>query len=295
MDPCILHQSDWLASLLHGHRRVTDWNNALKLGFDPGPEIEAYPEWLANQEFSCLFPTVVCAPGTPVSTVTPEIAEKTGLREDCVVCAGTTDSIAAFLAAGVSKPGQAVTSLGSTIAIKLLSEKRADNAAYGVYSHRLGSSWLVGGASNQGGAVLRSFFSDAELEELTLRLDPDHPTGLEYIVLPSKGERFPVNDPDLEPRLEPRPGDDAIFLQAMLEAMARTEAMAYRVLEELGASPVTAVFSAGGGAANPIWMQLRAKELGVPVVAADNGEAAYGAALLAMRGYEMLPHSPLLL
>lgn len=54
------------------------------------------------------------------------------------MCAGTTDSIAAFVAAGVSQPGEAVTSLGSTLAVKLLSEQRVDDAAYGVYSHRLG-------------------------------------------------------------------------------------------------------------------------------------------------------------
>lgn len=55
-----------------------------------------------------------------------------------MVCGGTTDSIAAFVAAGVSQVGEAVTSLGSTMAVKLLSEERVDDAAYGVYSHRLG-------------------------------------------------------------------------------------------------------------------------------------------------------------
>jgi hypothetical protein len=40
----LLHQADWLASLLHERREVSDWNNALKLGFDP--EVEAYPQWL---------------------------------------------------------------------------------------------------------------------------------------------------------------------------------------------------------------------------------------------------------
>jgi sugar (pentulose or hexulose) kinase len=59
-----------------------------------------------------------------------------------LVCAGTTDSIAAFVAAGVSHPGEAVTSLGSTLAVKLLSEQRVDDAAYGVYSHKLGE-WFV--------------------------------------------------------------------------------------------------------------------------------------------------------
>lgn len=40
-----------------------------------------------------------------------------------------------------------------------------------------GDSWLVGGASNTGGAVLRSFFTDQQLRELTERMDIDAPTG----------------------------------------------------------------------------------------------------------------------
>lgn len=139
--PVILHQADWLASLLHGLRTVTDWNNALKLGFDPGSE--QYPTWLTDQPFAELLPASVCPPGGPVAPITAAAAQHTGLPAGCLVCAGTTDSIAAFLAAGVSSPGEAVTSLGSTLAIKLLSEQRADDARYGVYSHRLGDAWLV--------------------------------------------------------------------------------------------------------------------------------------------------------
>jgi D-ribulokinase len=143
----------------------------------------------------------------------------------------------------------------------------------------------VGGASNTGGAVLRKHFSDDQLTELTRRMNPEHPTGLVYTVLPSKGERFPVNDPDLEPKLTPRPNNDAVFLQAMLEGMARTEAEAFQVLQDLGATPVTEILTCGGGAKNHVWTQLRARAVGVPVAAASNGEAAYGAALLARRGW----------
>ena len=42
-----MHHADWLAGMLHGRGGLTDWNNALKLGFDPGHE--AYPEWLMSQ------------------------------------------------------------------------------------------------------------------------------------------------------------------------------------------------------------------------------------------------------
>ena len=43
------------------------------------------------------------------------------MASGCLVVGGTTDSIAAFLAAGADSVGDAVTSLGSTVAIKRLS------------------------------------------------------------------------------------------------------------------------------------------------------------------------------
>lgn len=44
-------QADWVAGLLHCQWRVTDYNNALKLGYDPAEE--RYPEWLAEQVCAC--------------------------------------------------------------------------------------------------------------------------------------------------------------------------------------------------------------------------------------------------
>lgn len=92
------------------------------------------------------------------------------LSEDCHICAGTTDSIAAFLASGASLPGEACTSLGSTIAIKMLSTARIEDASFGVYSHRYPSSgesgdqlWLAGGASNCGYVSRRAFVQSPPL------------------------------------------------------------------------------------------------------------------------------------
>lgn len=66
----------------------------------------------ALQPYSPLLPPRVVAPGAPVAPVTPAASQRTGLPPSCMVAGGTTDSIAAFLAAGVVRPGQAVTSLG---------------------------------------------------------------------------------------------------------------------------------------------------------------------------------------
>lgn len=280
-----LHQADWLASLLHGKPGISDYHNSLKLGFDP--ETLCYPDWLLRLKVAPLLPRVL-APGAAISPVAHEIAKRFSLPGDCLVRAGTTDSIAAFIASGANRPGQAVTSLGSTLVLKLLSRKRVDAAQYGIYSHRFGKLWLAGGASNSGGAVLRSFFSDAQLEELSAHIHPEKESGLDYYPLPGPGERFPINDPELNPRLTPRPQDDALFLHGLLEGMARIEAQGYRLLQELGAAPLESVLTAGGGAGNPAWTAIRSRFLGVPVRPSPHGEAAYGTALLAARGENLL-------
>jgi sugar (pentulose or hexulose) kinase len=91
-------------------------------------------------------------------TIKPDLVTRFAIPKDCVIYTGTTDSIAAFLASGANSLGEAVTSLGSTLVLKLLSSQKVDDSNYGIYSHRLGNLWLTGGASNTGGAVLKSFF-----------------------------------------------------------------------------------------------------------------------------------------
>lgn len=276
-----LHQADWLAFLLHGHLGISDYHNALKLGYDV--EELKYPQWLENLHIPIQLPEVL-PPGTPIGKLTPEIAAKFGLRDDCIVCAGTTDSIAAFLASGAKSPGEAVTSLGSTLVLKLLSRTRIEDARYGIYSHRLGDLWLTGGASNTGGAVLRHFFTDAELKNLSSQIDASTASQLDYYPLLKPGDRFPINDPNLPPRLEPRPDNPVEFLHGLLESIARIEMHGYELLQQMGADQLTHVYTAGGGAANHTWTAIRERYLKVPVVSSKNTEAAYGTALLAMRG-----------
>lgn len=278
--PYFLHQADWLGFLLHGQLGVSDYHNALKVGYDVG-EL-GYPDWLQGRSLPFQLPTVK-APGEPIAPVTPDIAAQLGFPAECWVCAGTTDSIAAFLASGVQAPGEAVTSLGSTLVLKLLSTNRVDDAQYGIYSHRLGELWLVGGASNTGGAVLQQFFTNEELARLSRQIQPDRPTAAIYYPLLKSGERFPINDPNLPPCLEPRPDDPVEFLYALLDGIARIEQRGYQLLQEFGATPLSCVYTAGGGASNPVWATLRSRHLGVPVRRSPQTEAAYGTAVLAMR------------
>ena len=276
-----LHQADWLAFLLHGQLGISDYHNSLKLGYDV--ERLCYPDWIESLPFRELLPCVL-APGTAIAEVNGAIANRLGLSRHCIVCAGTTDSIAAFLASGAKTPGEAVTSLGSTLVLKLVSQTRVEDNHFGIYSHRLGDLWLVGGASNTGGAVLRQFFSDVELATLSQQIPAHQESLLDYYPLLKPGDRFPINDPHLLPRLEPRPDDRREFLHGLLESMARLEAEGYRLLQSSGANKLERVYTAGGGAANQPWCTIRERHLKVPVQRSPQTEAAYGVAQLAMLG-----------
>ncbi|MGL4526044.1 MAG: FGGY family carbohydrate kinase, partial [Aestuariivirga sp.] len=189
----LLHQADWIAGQLSGRFDVTDENNALKTGYDPMSR--RWPDWIAGTGLDVRsLPSVVPA-GTRTGTIRAEMADRYGLPADAAIVAGTTDGCAAFLASGASSPGDGVTSLGTTLTLKLLSATPVFAPQFGIYSHRIGDQWLAGGASNTGGAAIAKYFSRDEIARLTPLLDPDHPTGLDYYPLASPGERFPVNDP----------------------------------------------------------------------------------------------------
>ena len=273
----LLHQADWIAFLLHGQLGISDYHNALKLGYDV--EGLDYPHWIQKLPCFSVFPQVF-PPGTPVGEVTKEIAHQFSLPQDCVVCSGTTDSIAAFLASGAKIPGEAVTSLGSTLVLKLLSKTRVEDSRYGIYSHRLGDLWLTGGASNTGGKVLRHFFSDLDLVNLSQQINPNQESPLVYYPLLEPGDRFPLNDPQLSPQLEPRPDSAVKFLHGLLENIARIEALGYQRLQEMGATRLTQVYTAGGGAKNSTWSVIRQRHLQAPVISSVHTQAAYGTALL---------------
>ena len=324
----LCHQADYVAMNLMSDakkcgsgggamKRIvrSDWHNTLKCGYDV--RNLHWPDWIV----ACLqeggisdplgtgvLPTEVVSPGQPLGTVSEVIAERYGIPKNAVVVGGTTDSNAAFLAAAGAKPelGTAVTSLGSTLAIKQLSETYVEDADRGVYSHRFpvfrssdgkesdgggSEAWLIGGASNVGCAVLRQEkFSNEELVELSKDIDPASNSPLKYYPLTKKGERFPAANSDMLPMLDPKPDTRVEYLHGILQGISDVEREGFKVLGDLGASPGMPrnVLSCGGGARNEMWIEMRQRKMreldgaeSVAVRRADNTEASYGAALLA--------------
>ncbi len=285
----ICHQADWIAATLTGRYGLSDENNCLKLGYNSLEE--TWPNWLNKLGIARQVLPDVVKPGSHLANINAEAAAELGLPESCEIIAGTTDSIAAFIATGANTTGDAVTSLGSTLVLKIITDRPVFAPELGIYSHRFGEHWLAGGASNSGGSVLKQHFSQSQLDAMTPRLKPQQPTGLHYYPLPATGERFPRCDPGLKPQLDPRPDDDLSFFQAILEGIADIETEGYQQLAKLGAPKPQRVFTAGGGSCNPAWQQIRERTLNAPVIIAEHSEASYGSALLARQGFLALADS----
>ncbi|MBI3562258.1 MAG: FGGY-family carbohydrate kinase [Gammaproteobacteria bacterium] len=280
----ICHQADWIVAQLTRCPGHSDSHNCLKTGYDP--VARRWPDWLRQLEIDTQGLPQVHPPGEFIAPIETALAKRFGFAPHTAVIAGSTDSHAAVLATGIQQPGDAVTSLGSTLVVKIISRAAVFNAAYGVYSQPFGEYWLVGGASNSGGAVLRQFFTDPQLHQMTPQINPGHPTHTDYYPLCRPGERFPIADPTLVPRLTPRPSDDVVFFQGLLEGMARIEYQGYQRLHQLGTPRPGRIATVGGGAANQPWKQLRQRLLQVPIYDPPHTAAAYGAALLARQGYQ---------
>ena len=271
-------QSPWLTGRLLGSMRFCDAHNALKLGAHNG----IWAPGLKTLGLASLLPHII-EPGHILGPLRTALVRRFHLRHTPLIVAGTTDSIAGFLALSPLPIGMGVTSLGSTLALKLASDRPIFVPDLGIYSHRLQTTWLTGGASNSGGAVLTHYFPPDTLEVLSAQLPLPQSPSLNYYPLLQPGERLPVNDPHYAPRLSPRPPDDRQFLQGLLEGLAAIEARGYQILHDHGAPPLRAVTTVGGGARNKAWRWLREQALGVPVYNAPHREAAWGVAQLGRR------------
>ena len=284
-----LNQADWLAGKLCQLFGFSDYNNALKMGYDPTSK--SWPEWLDDflkqQGIPVTLLPRVYSPGQVITIIDKKKAEYFGFSPQLKICAGTTDSTAAIIASGAKTCGDAVTSLGSSLVMKLISEQAVYDTQSGVYSQPYGDLWLVGGASNSGGAVLKHYFSTSQIEQFSdslncaLEKKQLRSLDLNYYPLLSAGERFPIQNHLLAPRLLPRPESDLNFFQAMLEGMADIETLAYQRLLELGVAYPKHVISIGGGASNQAWHAIRQDKLGIPLKKAAFEQAAAGSAILA--------------
>ncbi|QXD14808.1 xylulokinase [Rhodocaloribacter litoris] len=227
-------------------------------------------------------------------TVTPEAAAVTGLRAGTPVVAGGGDQAAQAVGVGAVAPGILALTLGTSgvvfaPATRPLTDPRGRAHAF---PHAVPGRWHLMGVMLSAAGSLR-WYHDTFAPELDydvlLAEAAGVPPGCEGAAfLPYlSGERTPHANPFAR----------GVFFgftlrhgrghatRAVLEGVAFGLRDNLRLLGEAGVPPPAEVRLSGGGARSPLWRQILADVLGLPLTAPQTTEgAAYGAALLAAAG-----------
>jgi sugar (pentulose or hexulose) kinase len=262
------------------------------------------PEMLALAGLRAEQLPTVAASGATVGQVSAAAAAATGLPPAVPVGIGGHDHLCAALAVGAVRPGDAVDSIGTAESLVVSVPTFRDDDQLGrsrtcCYAHVLPGQYAVQSGLAMGGGALEW------LADLLYRDAPDPVAaalaeagsappgagGLFYFPYLG-GNGAPVGDENVTGGFVGlRPTQDRRYLvRALLEGIAfgiRDGLENLRAVIGEVRSPLRAV---GGGSRSPLWLQLRANVLGLPVAAVDVPEAvALGAGLLAGVGAGVYP------
>lgn len=242
---------------------------------------------LSRKQMPCLFE------GSEVTgTLSPEIAEMWGMR--CVpVVAGAGDNAAGAIGVGITKPGQAMLSLGTSGVYFSVSDGFLSNPESALHSfcHALPSTWhtmsviLSAASCLNWAAELTGYHSvPAMLEDVQANSEPDST----LIFLPYlSGERTPHNNPNAKGvffgMTHSTQGVD--LCRAVLEGVGFAFADGFDALHSAGDIPEE-INLIGGGARSEYWRQMLADIVGHTLVYRLGGDVgpALGAARLAQLG-----------
>ncbi len=276
-----LHASDFIVGGLTGNFNATDTSNALKSGVDLLSG--TWPRFIESELGLSLskFPKVFL-PGEKLGEVSTRASGETGLQAGTPVIAGASDGMASFLASGAKASGDWNLNLGTTLAIRGISERLIRDPRGRFYCHRHPEGyWLPGGASNAGAEVLIRTFGEVRLSSLDRAAGAHSPTSLLVYPLARRGERMPFVNPDAEGFVDGKAGSEEELYAGYLEGIAMVTSWSIEEAKGLGAPVEGDFFLSGGGGRGKTLGQFIASALGKPLIKTREPEAAMGSALLA--------------
>ena len=224
----------------------------------------------------CASRAACWGPSTPVSPIGSACPGLPGRGRD-------DDGCASFLATGAAEPGDGVTALGSTLTLKLLSDRPVFDPGSGVYSHRLLGLWLAGGAPIPAARRWRGSSRPRRWRRSSRGSTPTGRPGSTTTRCRGRASASRSTTPRWPRGTSPGRRTTRRSSRACSRASRARRARATGGWPSLGAPTLRSVRTVGGGAANRAWARIRARVLGVPLEAARSTEAAYGTALLAAR------------
>ncbi len=278
------HQADYVAGMICGEYKVSDYSNALKTGYDLIDD--RWPEEYASVlglDLSKL-PRIV-RPGTAIAHVSHEASQRLGLPEIAVVTGGSTDGYASALAAGAVGSGRWASIIGTTFVLKGVTKQLVIDPNGSSYSHMLPSGeWLLGGAANLGGRVLNFARGEMSFDECNAHAESLVPTGVRCYPLTGRGERFPFVKPDCEAFYMGDVTGGRLY-PAIMEGVGFAEKFAFDHMQALGCGVGDTIYTTGGACKSELWLRIRASILGRQLMVPEVVDAAMGSALLAASNY----------
>jgi len=228
-----------------------------------------------------------------------ELSADVGLPAGTPVVAGAGDGPLANLGIGAVKPGVAACSIGTSGALRVMVERPAVDPGRSVFCYALTPSrWVVGGAINNGGVVLRwtgeALAPDLREhpEEELLPPAADVPAGSEgLMMLPYLyGERAPhwttgASGAYVGMTQRHRRGH---LVRAAIEGVCLQLALVLAAVRHAG-HEVHEVRATGGFARSELWRRMLTSALGTPIgFPATHESSAFGAALVGMEALGMI-------
>jgi xylulokinase len=227
--------------------------------------------------------------------ISKEGAEQTGLRIGTPVVAGAGDQAAGAVGIGITKPGIASATIGTSGVVFAATDKPTldPKGRLHTFCHAIPNRWHVMGVTQAAGLSLKWFreqFCAAgangvsnydQLSQEASRIEAG--SGGVFWAPYLMGERTPHLDPDARAAFIGLSASHsrAHLVRAILEGVAFSLKDTFTIFEEIGV-PVSQIRLGGGGARSATWRQIQADVYGqeVQILAAEEG-AAYGAAILA--------------
>jgi len=285
---------DWLRSRLTGDW-TTDYSDALGALMSDvetrgwSPDICGLIGW----DMATLPP--VAEPEAIAGEVTEAAAKATGLAAGTPVVIGSNDTTVELYGAGAIGAGQGAIKLATAGVVFLACDRPEVHPPVSCYPHIMPGLWYMASGINACATAHRwvrdTFFADlpqetafAEMDRLAATVAPGsdglifHP----YLM----GERAPHWDPKLR-------GDfigltlghtRAHFARACYEGIAFALNDVLRAAKELSGATFGDMRLLGGGARSATWRQIIADVTGLTVKVPANGDASFGAALVAAVG-----------
>ncbi|GAS96240.1 carbohydrate kinase [Mycolicibacterium canariasense] len=227
-------------------------------------------------------------PGTRVGEVSPQAAERTGLRAGTPLIVGGADHVLSAYAAGVNRPGDALVKLGGAGDILVASDSQVVDERLYLDAHPVPGHWLPNGCMATSGSLIRWFQALVGGAELTT-LDDEaaRRAPAEILCLPYfLGEKSPLHDPDLRGTFAGLHlgHTRADMYRSVLEAIAFGFRHHVDVFTDIGI-PLSRVMITNGGSKSTLWKQIHADVLGLEMLPVrGHPGASLGAAVIAAIG-----------